>query len=174
MNINYRRKPTHTVNIGALTLGGKAPIRLQSMLNTSTNDTAACVLQAVKVIEAGGEIVRLTTQGEREAANMANIRRELNVLGFSHVPLVADVHFNPKAAFEAAQHIEKVRINPGNFAQTYEEAKEKFTAFLNLCKEKGVAIRLGVNHGSLSKRILDRYGDTPEGMVESCMEYLRI
>ncbi len=174
MQINYRRKPVNTVHIGALTLGDKAPIRIQSMLNTSTNDTMACVAQAVRVIEAGGEMVRLTTQGEKEAANMANIRRELNILGFSHVPLVADVHFNPKAAFEAAKHIEKVRINPGNFAQTYQEAKEKFTAFLELCKENNTAIRLGVNHGSLSKRILDRYGDTPEGMVESCMEYLRI
>lgn len=174
MNINYRRKPTHSVKIGALSIGDKAPIRVQSMLNTSTNDTLKSVQQAVKIIEAGGELVRLTTQGEREAANMENIRKELNILGFSNVPLVADVHFNPKAAFEAARHIEKVRINPGNFAQTFEEAKEKFTAFLQLCKERGTAIRLGVNHGSLSKRILDRYGDTPEGMVESCMEYLRI
>ncbi len=174
MQINYKRNNTQCVNIGALTLGGKAPIRVQSMLNTSTNDTMACVAQAVRVIEAGGQMVRLTTQGEKEAANMANIRRELDILGFSHIPLVADVHFNPKAAFEAAKHIEKVRINPGNFAQTYQEAKEKFTAFIELCKENNTAIRLGVNHGSLSKRILDRYGDTPEGMVESCMEYLRI
>lgn len=174
MQINYKRNNTKCVNIGALTLGGEAPIRIQSMLNTSTNDTMASVAQAVKVIEAGGEMVRLTTQGEREAANMANIRKNLDMLGFSAVPLVADVHFNPKAAFEAAKHIEKVRINPGNFAQTYQEAKEKFTEFLTLCKEKNTAIRLGVNHGSLSKRILDQYGDTPEGMVESCMEYLRI
>lgn len=174
MQINYNRRTTKKVHIGTLTVGGEAPIRVQSMLNTSTNDTEASVAQAIKVIEAGGEIVRLTTQGEREARNMANIRARLNELGYASVPLVADVHFNPKAAFEAARHIEKVRINPGNFAQTLEEADEKFTAFIKLCKENGVAIRLGVNHGSLSKRIMERYGDTPEGMVESCMEYLRI
>jgi len=168
------RRETKQVHIGSVTVGGDAPVRVQSMLNTSTNDTEASIAQAVKIIEAGGEIVRLTTQGEREAKNMANIRAGLNKLGYASVPLVADVHFNPKAAFEAARHIEKVRINPGNFAQTLEEADEKFTAFINLCKEKGVAIRLGINHGSLSKRIMERYGDTPEGMVESCMEYLRI
>lgn len=168
------RRETKQVHIGSVTVGGDAPVRVQSMLNTSTNDTEASIAQAVKIIEAGGEIVRLTTQGEREAKNMANIRAGLNKLGYASVPLVADVHFNPKAAFEAARHIEKVRINPGNFAQTNEEADEKFTAFINLCKEKSVAIRLGVNHGSLSKRIMERYGDTPEGMVESCMEYLRI
>lgn len=172
--INYKRRATTAVKVGNLIIGGEAPVRVQSMLNTNTNDTDASVAQAVKVIQAGGELVRLTTQGEKEAANMANVRKGLNQLGFSNIPLVADVHFNPRVAFEAAKHIEKVRINPGNFAQTLEEADEKFTAFINLCKEKGTAIRLGVNHGSLSKRIMERYGDTPEGMVESCMEYLRI
>jgi len=174
MQINYNRRATKIVRVGAVTVGDEAPIRVQSMLNTSTNNTAACVEQAKKIIEAGGDIVRLTTQGEKEAANMAAIREGLNNLGFKDIPLVADVHFNPKAAFEAAKHIEKVRINPGNFAQTLEEADEKFTAFIKLCKQNGVAIRIGVNHGSLSKRIMERYGDTPEGMVESCMEYLRI
>lgn len=174
MHTNYNRRVTKPVFVGGLQVGGNAPIRVQSMLNTSTNDTEACVAQAIRIIEAGGEIVRLTTQGEREAANMANVRSGLNEAGHSDIPLVADVHFNPKAAFEAAKHIEKVRINPGNFAQTLKEADEKFTALLDLCKKNGVAIRLGVNHGSLSKRIMNKYGDTPEGMVESCMEYLRI
>ncbi|MCQ2351665.1 MAG: (E)-4-hydroxy-3-methylbut-2-enyl-diphosphate synthase [Paludibacteraceae bacterium] len=174
MHTNYNRRDTKPVFVGGLQIGGNAPIRVQSMLNTSTNDTESSVAQAVRIIKAGGEMVRLTTQGEREAANMANVRAGLNAAGYSNIPLVADVHFNPKAAFEAAKHIEKVRINPGNFAQTLEEADEKFTALLGLCKKNDVAIRLGVNHGSLSKRIMNKYGDTPEGMVESCMEYLRI
>lgn len=154
-------------------MGGNNPIRVQSMLNTFTTDTEACVAQAIEVIEAGGEIVRLTTQGVKEAANMANIKAQLRAKGYD-TPLVADVHFNPNAANEAALHIEKVRINPGNYAATYDEIRAKFIPFLALCKEHGTAIRIGVNHGSLGSRMMDQYGDTPEGMTESCLEFLRI
>ena len=154
-------------------MGGNNPIRVQSMLNTFTTDTEACIAQAIEVIEAGGEIVRLTTQGVKEAANMANIKAGLLAKGYT-TPLVADVHFNPNAANEAALHIEKVRINPGNYAATYDEIRAKFIPFLALCKEHGTAIRIGVNHGSLGARMMDKYGDTPEGMTESCLEFLRI
>ena len=167
------RRLTKTVQIGNVQMGGNNPIRVQSMLNTFTTDTEACVAQAIEVIEAGGEIVRLTTQGVKEAANMANIKAGLLAKGYT-TPLVADVHFNPNAANEAALHIEKVRINPGNYASTYEEIRAKFIPFLALCKEHGTAIRIGVNHGSLGARMLDKYGDTPEGMTESCLEFLRI
>ena len=154
-------------------MGGSNPIRVQSMLNTFTTDTDACVSQAIEVIEAGGELVRLTTQGVKEAANMANIKAALQAKGYN-TPLVADVHFNPNVANEAALHIEKVRINPGNYASTYEEIRAKFIPFLQLCKEHDTAIRIGVNHGSLGARMLDKFGDTPEGMTESCLEFLRI
>ena len=167
------RRLTKTVQIGNVQMGGNNPIRVQSMLNTFTTDTEACVAQAIEVIEAGGEIVRLTTQGVKEAANMANIKAGLLAKGYA-TPLVADVHFNPNAANEAALHIEKVRINPGNYASTYEEIRAKFIPFLALCKEHGTAIRIGVNHGSLGARMMDKYGDTPEGMTESCLEFLRI
>ena len=167
------RRLTKTVQIGNVQMGGNNPIRVQSMLNTFTTDTEACVAQAIEVIEAGGEIVRLTTQGVKEAANMANIKAGLLAKGYT-TPLVADVHFNPNAANEAALHIEKVRINPGNYAATYDEIRAKFIPFLALCKEHGTAIRIGVNHGSLGARMMDKYGDTPEGMTESCLEFLRI
>lgn len=167
------RRLTKTVQIGNLQMGGNNPVRVQSMLNTFTTDTDACVSQAIEVIEAGGELVRLTTQGVKEAANMANIKAALRAKGYD-TPLVADVHFNPNAASEAALHIEKVRINPGNYASTYEEIRAKFIPFLTLCKEHDTAIRIGVNHGSLGARMLDKYGDTPEGMTESCLEFLRI
>ena len=167
------RRLTKTVQIGNVQMGGNNPIRVQSMLNTFTTDTEACVAQAIEVIEAGGEIVRLTTQGVKEAANMANIKAGLLAKGYT-TPLVADVHFNPNAANEAALHIEKVRINPGNYASTYEEIRAKFIPFLALCKQHGTAIRIGVNHGSLGARMMDKYGDTPEGMTESCLEFLRI
>ena len=167
------RRQTKTVQIGSVQMGGNNPIRVQSMLNTFTTDTDACVAQAIEVIEAGGELVRLTTQGVKEAANMANIKAALRAKGFN-TPLVADVHFNPKVAEEAALHVEKVRINPGNYAATYDEIRAKFIPFLALCKEHGTAIRIGVNHGSLGARMLDKYGDTPEGMTESCLEFLRI
>ncbi|MDE6218446.1 MAG: (E)-4-hydroxy-3-methylbut-2-enyl-diphosphate synthase, partial [Muribaculaceae bacterium] len=187
---NYRRRLTREVSVGNTSIGGMNPIRLQSMNNTSTLDTEGSALQAAKIAAAGGEIVRLTTQGEREAANMENIGSRLRELGCD-VPLVADVHFNPKAALKAAAVCDKVRINPGNFAdpgrvfrhleytdQEYAEEIDKIRVrlrqLLDICKEHHTALRLGVNHGSLSDRIMSRYGDTPEGMVESVMEYLRI
>ena len=187
---NYKRRNSSVTNAGGVLIGGDNPVRVQSMNNTSTLDTEASVAQALRIAEAGGELVRLTTQGVREAANMAEIRAGLDKAG-CHVPLVADVHFNPNAAFKAAETCEKVRINPGNFvdaARTFkkleftdEEYQEEISKirstlvpFLNVCKQHGTAIRLGVNHGSLSDRIMSRYGDTPAGMVESVMEFLRI
>lgn len=187
---NYKRKPTCEVRIGNTAVGGDNPVRLQSMNNTSTMDTEGSVAQAVRIADAGGEIVRLTTQGEREAANMAEIRKGLDARGYD-VPLVADVHFNPRAAYVAAATCQKVRINPGNFADAartfkkleftpeeyaceIERIRERLVPFLNICKEHGTAVRLGVNHGSLSDRIMSRYGDTAPGMTESVMEYLHI
>lgn len=187
---NYNRRQTSVTNIGNTPLGGNNPIRVQSMTSTNTNDTEACVEQAVKIIEAGGEYVRLTAQGVREAENLKNIRAELRSLGYK-TPLIADIHFNPKAAMVAAANVEKVRINPGNFvdkvktfanceytaeeyAQEIEKIRSKLIPLINLCKENKTAIRIGVNHGSLSDRIMTKYGDTPEGMVESCMEFLHI
>lgn len=187
---NYFRRETQEVNIGATPLGGKNPVRLQSMTNTATLDTKASVDQALRIVEAGGEYVRLTTQGIREAENLRSINAALRAKGCM-VPLVADVHFNPCVAEVAALYAEKVRINPGNYvdaARTFKELeyteeeyagelqkiRDRFVPFLNRCKEQHTALRIGVNHGSLSDRILSRYGDTPEGMVESCMEFLRI
>lgn len=186
----YQRRETIPVKVGNIEIGGKNPIRIQSMANTNTNDTEASVDQALRIEQAGGELVRFTAQGVKEATNLQAIRMELNRRG-SKVPLVADIHFNPQAAFTAAQYVEKVRINPGNFVDkvhtqqhfdyTDEEyqseidkIKEKLYPLLDICKENGTAIRIGVNHGSLSDRILSRYGDTPQGMVESCMEFLRL
>ena len=187
---NYSRRSTVTVNVGATPLGGNNPIRLQSMTNTVTMDTEACVEQTLRIVEAGGEYVRLTTQGVREAENLQPINAALRAKGCM-VPLVADVHFNPRVADVAAHYAEKVRINPGNYvdaARTFkhleytdeeyaaeiEKIRQRFVPFLQICKENHTAIRIGVNHGSLSDRIMSRYGDTPEGMVESCMEFLRI
>ena len=187
---NYSRRESSEVNVGATPLGGDNPIRIQSMTNTVTQDTDACVAQACRIIDAGGEYVRLTTQGVREAENLMNINVGLRSAGYM-TPLVADVHFNPNVADVAAQYAEKVRINPGNYvdsARTFkqleytdeeyaaelEKIRRRFVPFLNICKENHTAIRIGVNHGSLSDRIMSRYGDTPEGMVESCMEFLRI
>lgn len=171
--INYKRRASNQVQVGQVGIGGENPIRVQSMLNTFTTDTDACVAQSERLIAVGCEIIRLTTQGVKEAANTAEIKKVLREKGYN-TPLVADVHFNPAAAEEAALHIEKVRINPGNFANTLEAIQDKFTKFLNLCKEHGTAIRIGVNHGSLNPRMMQKYGDTPEGMTESCMEFLRI
>ena len=187
---NYSRRQATEVNIGATPMGGTNPIRIQSMTNTVTLDTEACVEQAKRIIEAGGEYVRLTTQGVREAENLMHINIGLRSQGYD-TPLVADVHFNPNVADVAAQYAEKVRINPGNYvdaartfkkleytdeeyAQEIEKIRARLVPFLNICKENHTAIRIGVNHGSLSDRIMSRYGDTPEGMVESCMEFLRI
>ena len=187
---NYSRRETSEVNIGATPMGGSNPIRIQSMTNTSTQDTDACVAQAKRIVDAGGEYVRLTTQGVKEAENLMNINAALRQDGYM-TPLVADVHFNPKVADVAAQYAEKVRINPGNYvdsartfkhleytdeeyAQELRKIRDRFVPFLNICKANHTAIRIGVNHGSLSDRVMSRYGDTPEGMVESCMEFLRI
>lgn len=187
---NYERRKTSETKVGKVGIGGQNPVRIQSMTNTSTNDTEASVEQALAIAEAGGELVRLTTQGVKEAANMKEIRAGLDSKGCD-VPLVADVHFNPSAAFKAVETCEKVRINPGNFvdpartfkkleytdseyAEELEKIRETFVPFLDKCKEYNTALRLGVNHGSLSDRIMSRYGDTPEGMVESALEYLRI
>ena len=187
---NYHRHPTTAVKVGSIGIGGENPIRLQSMTTTSTDDTAGSVAQAERIIKAGGELVRLTTQGSREAENLKNISAAIRADGFS-TPLVADVHFNPHVADVAAQYAEKVRINPGNYvdparkfikqeytdeeyAQELKKIEDRLVPFLNICKEHHTAIRIGVNHGSLSDRIRNRYGDTPEGIVESCMEFLRI
>ena len=187
---NYQRRKSSVAKAGNVEIGGDNPIRIQSMCNTNTNDTATSASQARRIADAGGELVRLTTQGVKEAANMANIKKALLQDGCD-VPLVADVHFNPKAAFEAAVTCDKVRINPGNFvdaartfqkleftdekyAQELEKIRSKLVPFLNICKENSTCVRLGVNHGSLSDRIMSRYGATPAGMVESVMEFLRI
>ena len=176
--------------VGNVPMGGNNPIRIQSMTTTNTMDTEACVEQAIRIIEAGGEYVRLTTQGTREANNMQHIHDELRKRGYQ-TPLVADVHFNAKVADVAALYCEKVRVNPGNYvdpgrtfkhleytdeeyAEELKKIERQFVPFLQICKEHHTAVRIGVNHGSLSDRIMSRYGDTPEGIVESCMEFLRI
>lgn len=186
----YQRRKTTDVKVGGVMIGSNYPIRVQSMANTSTMDTEGSVAQAKRIVDAGGEIVRFTTQGQREALNMNNISAALRA-DSCQVPLVADVHFNAAVADTAATICEKVRINPGNYvdpARTFKKLEytdaeyadeikkidERFVPFLNICKEHHTAIRIGVNHGSLSDRIMSRYGDTPEGMVESCMEFLRI
>ena len=185
------RRKTHEVKIGKLRIGGENRVAVQSMTTCSTLDTEGCIAQAIRIIEAGGQLVRLTTQGTREAENLRNIKAGLIARGYGDVPLCADVHFNPNVADVAATIVEKVRINPGNYVDparqfktleyTDEEYKqelarldERFCRFLNICREHGTAIRIGVNHGSLSDRIMSRYGDTPAGIVESCMEFLRI
>ena len=187
---NYHRRVSSVVNVGNTPLGGENPIRIQSMTTTSTMDTEGSVNQAIRIIEAGGEYVRLTTQGVSEAENMKNINIGLRSKGYM-TPLVADVHFNPHVADVAAQYAEKVRINPGNYVdpartfrhldytddeyqQELKKIEERFIPFLDICRTNHTAIRIGVNHGSLSDRIMSRYGDTPEGIVESCMEFLRI
>lgn len=187
---NYSRRKSSTVRIGNTPLGGTNPIRIQSMANVSTMETDAAVQQAIRMIDAGAEYVRFTAQGEREARNLGVIRKQLKEAGYL-TPLVADIHFNPRAADAAAEEVEKVRINPGNYvdkvktfdlleytdeeyAAELQKIRDRFIPFLNICKAHGTAIRIGVNHGSLSDRIMSRYGDTPEGMVASCMEFLRI
>ena len=189
-DFNYRRRHSSTVQIGNVPLGGDNPIRIQSMTSTSTLDTDASVAQCRRIFDAGADYVRLTAQGVREAHNIGEIRAALHAAGYTK-PLVADIHFNPKAAFEAAATTDKVRINPGNFvdaARTFkkleytdkeyaaelEKIRRAVVPFLAICREHHTAVRLGVNHGSLSDRIMSRYGDTPAGMVESAMEYLRI
>ena len=187
---NYHRRESTEVHVGATPMGAGHPIRVQSMATVSTNDTEGAVEQAIRIIEAGGEYVRFTTQGTREADNMRNISSQLREKGYT-TPLVADVHFNARVAEVAAQWCEKVRINPGNYvdpgrtfkhleytdeeyAGELQKIEDRLLPLLRLCREKHTALRIGVNHGSLSDRIMSRYGDTPEGIVESCMEFLRI
>ena len=187
---NYVRRNTVEVNVGGITIGCTAPVRVQSMTNTSTMDTDGSVDQVLRIVAKGGELVRLTTQGNREAVNMGSIKDQLKARG-CNVPLVADVHFNASVADTAARYADKVRVNPGNYvdpARTFKQLeytdaeyadelkrlRERFVAFLDICKAEGRAVRVGVNHGSLSDRIMSRYGDTPQGVVESCMEFLRI
>ena len=191
MNLfNYKRRATVEVAVGDVLIGSAHPVRVQSMTNTSTMDTEGSVEQTLRIVERGGELVRLTTQGNREAVNLGNIKQQLLARG-CRVPLVADVHFNAAVADTAARYADKVRVNPGNYVDTartfkhidYTDAeyadelkrlRERFVAFLDICKAEGKAVRVGVNHGSLSDRIMSRYGDTPSGVVESCMEFLRI
>jgi (E)-4-hydroxy-3-methylbut-2-enyl-diphosphate synthase len=184
-----QRLNTLEVQVGKLKIGGNNPIRLQSMTTTDTMDTQASIAQSIRMIDAGCELVRLTAPSKKEAENLANIQAGLRELGYT-TPLVADIHFTPNAAEIAAKIVEKVRVNPGNYAdkkkfeeinyteETYhaelERIESKFTPLVVLCKENNTAMRIGTNHGSLSDRILSKYGDTPEGMVESALEFIRI
>src|SRR3978361_1803362 len=186
---NYHRLPTKEVRIGDLLLGNFNPIRIQTMTTTDTMDTLATVEQSIRCIEAGSEMIRITAPSKKEAENLLNIKNELRKRGY-HTPLVADIHFTPNAAEIAARIVEKVRINPGNYidkkkfefieytdAEYHEEIdriRERFSPLVKICKEYGTAMRIGTNHGSLSDRIMSRYGDTANGMVESAMEFLRI
>ena len=184
------RRISSEARVGNIGIGGDNPIRIQSMATVDTNDTEGCVAQAKRIIDAGGELVRFTTQGTREAENMKNISARLKADGYQ-TPLVADVHFTAHTADVAALYCEKVRINPGNYvdpgrtfkhleytddeyAAELQKIERQLMPFLNICKANHTAVRIGVNHGSLSDRIMSRYGDTPEGIVESCMEFLRI
>jgi (E)-4-hydroxy-3-methylbut-2-enyl-diphosphate synthase len=185
----YRRLPTREVKIGDLLLGNFHPIRVQTMTTTDTMDTMATVDQSIRCIEAGSELVRITAPSKKEAENLLNIKNELRKRGYT-TPLVADIHFTPNAAEIAARIVEKVRVNPGNYvdkkkfelieysdsdyAEEIERIRERFTPLVTICRQYGTAMRIGTNHGSLSDRIMSRYGDTPMGMVESAMEFLRI
>jgi (E)-4-hydroxy-3-methylbut-2-enyl-diphosphate synthase len=186
---HYKRRVSSVVNVGDVPLGGSYPIRVQSMTTTDTMDTQSTVEQSVRMIEAGCDYVRITAPSIKEAENLKNIKNELRRRGYK-TPLVADIHFTPNAAEAAARIVEKVRINPGNYADKkrfehvdysdegylaeLDKIRQRFTPLLKICKEYGTAMRIGVNHGSLSDRIMSRYGDTPRGMVESAMEFLRI
>lgn len=185
----YQRLPTREVRTGDLLFGNFHPVRVQTMTTTDTMDTMATVEQSIRCIEAGSELVRITAPSKREAENLLNIKNELRKRGY-YTPLVADIHFTPNAAEIAARIVEKVRVNPGNYvdkkkfelieysdadyAEEIERIRERFTPLVKICKEYGTAMRIGTNHGSLSDRIMSRYGDTPVGMVESAMEFLRI
>ncbi len=186
---NYTRRTSDQIQVGSVFLGGTNPVRVQSMANTDTNNTDDSVAQCIRIVEAGGEIVRFTAQGVKEAENLKNIHQALREKGFG-VPLVADIHFVAQAADVAAQYVEKVRVNPGNFIgmvrrdspdyteeeyqAEYAKIRERFTQLIHICKQHHTAIRIGVNHGSLSERMMNRWGDTPRGMVESCLEFLQV
>src|SRR5438309_1834521 len=185
----YKRLATREVKIGDLLLGNLHPLRIQTMTTTDTMDTMATVEQSIRCIEAGAELVRITAPSKKEAENLLQIKNELHKRGY-HTPLVADIHFTPNAAEIAARIVEKVRVNPGNYVDKkkfefieytdadYQEEidriRTRFTPLVKICKEYGTAMRIGTNHGSLSDRIMSRYGDTPMGMVESAMEFLRV
>src|SRR5829696_1382574 len=185
----YERLATREVKIGDLSIGNFHPVRVQTMTTTDTMDTVATVEQTIRCIEAGAELVRITAPSKKEAENLFNIKTELRKKGYT-TPLVADIHFTPNAAEIAARIVEKVRVNPGNYvdkkkfelieytdadyAEEIERIRDRFTPLVRICKEYGTAMRIGTNHGSLSDRIMSRYGDTPIGMVESAMEFLRI
>src|SRR6201986_4004078 len=185
----YSRFVTREVTIGDVPLGGNNPIRIQSMTTTDTMDTIGTVEQSIRMVDAGCEYVRITAPSIKEAQNLAEIKKQLRARGYT-VPLVADIHFTPNAAEVAARIVEKVRVNPGNYADKkrfdqidYTDAEykgelqriyQKFAPLVNICKEYGTAMRIGTNHGSLSDRIMSRYGDTPQGMVESAMEFMRM
>src|SRR6187431_3320458 len=185
----YKRLATKEVKIGDLLLGNFHPVRIQTMTTTDTMDTMATVEQSIRCIEAGSELVRITAPSKNEAENLLAIKNELRKRGYA-TPLVADIHFTPNSAEIAARIVEKVRVNPGNYvdkkkfeqieytdaeyAEEIDRIRERFTPLIRICKEYGTAMRIGTNHGSLSDRIMSRYGDTPIGMVESAMEFLRI
>src|SRR5882724_12214728 len=185
----YSRLKTLEVKIGDLLMGNFNPIRIQTMTTTDTMDTIATVEQSIRCIEAGSELVRITAPSKKEAENLRNIKNELHKRGY-FTPLVADIHFTPNAAEIAARIVEKVRVNPGNYvdkkkfeqieytdadyAEEIDRIRNRFTPLVKICKEYGTAMRIGTNHGSLSDRIMSRYGDTPMGMVESAMEFLRV
>ena len=186
---SYERLKTREVKVGDLLIGNNNPIRIQTMTTTDTMDTEATVAQTIRCIEAGAELVRITAPSKKEAENLLQIKNRLRELGYT-TPLIADIHFTPNAAEIAARIIEKVRVNPGNYvdkkkfdfieyseteyAAEIERIRDRFTPLVKICKEYGTAMRIGTNHGSLSDRIMSRYGDTPIGMVESAMEFLRI
>ncbi|MFA8451409.1 MAG: (E)-4-hydroxy-3-methylbut-2-enyl-diphosphate synthase [Bacteroidales bacterium] len=183
------RRFSKEVVIGDVPMGGNNPVRIQSMTNTNTNDIQATVAQSIRMIEAGSEYIRITAQGVKEAKNLSLIKEEIRKAGF-RTPIIADIHFNPKAAEEAARRVEKIRINPGNYVDKYpknkidftdqeyreelERIQERILPLLDICKEHGTAIRIGTNHGSLSQRIMSRFGDSPQGMAESAMEFIRM
>ena len=185
----YSRFVTREVNIGYVPMGGNNPIRIQSMTTTDTMDTIGTVEQTIRMVDAGCEYVRITAPSIKEAQNLEEIKKQLRLRGYN-VPLVADIHFTPNAAEVAARIVEKVRVNPGNYADKkrfdqidytnleyqaeLERIYQKFAPLVKICKEYGTAMRIGTNHGSLSDRIMSRYGDTPQGMVESAMEFMRI
>jgi (E)-4-hydroxy-3-methylbut-2-enyl-diphosphate synthase len=186
---SYQRLKTREVKIGSIIIGGNHPIRIQTMTTTDTMDTMATVEQSIRCIEAGAELIRITAPSKNEAENLLHIKNELRRRGYE-TPLIADIHFTPNAAEIAAKIIEKVRVNPGNYVdkkkfeqieytdaeylEEIERIRERFTPLVLICKEYGTAMRIGTNHGSLSDRIMSRYGDTAIGMVESAMEFLRI
>ena len=170
IKLQNKRRKTSNIQVGNIFIGSDYPIRVQTMANTSTNDIDASVDQARRCIEAGAELLRFTTQGIREVESL----REIHAQVLTAAPLVADVHFNSEVADAAAQVVEAVRINPGNYSKDASKLEERFVHLLDICREHETAIRIGVNHGSLSERMMDQYGDTPRGMVESVMEFLRI